>query len=73
MSVIKVIEILAESKEGWEAATKEAVREASKSVKNIKSVYVKDMQAIVEGGEIVNYRVNVKISFKVDFSEESSK
>ncbi len=66
MAVVKVIEVLAESKDGWEAATKVAVKEASKSVKNIKSVYVKDMQALVEGEEIVNYRVNVKISFKVD-------
>ena len=66
MSVVKVIEILAESKDGWEAATKVAVKEAAKSVKNIKSVYVKDMQALVEGEEVVNYRVNVKISFKVE-------
>jgi len=66
MSVVKVIEILAESKDGFEAATKVAVKEAAKTVKNIKSVYVKDMQAIVEGEEIVNYRVNVKVSFKVD-------
>ncbi|NCC79087.1 MAG: dodecin domain-containing protein [Clostridia bacterium] len=66
MSVVKVIEILAESTEGFEAATKVAVKEAAKTVKNIKSVYVKDMQAIVEGEEIVNYRVNVKVSFKVD-------
>ncbi len=66
MSVVKVIEILAESKDGFEAATKVAVKEAARTVKNIKSVYVKDMQAIVEGEEIVNYRVNVKISFKVD-------
>lgn len=73
MSVVKVIEVLAESSEGWEAATKVAVREASKSVKNIKSVYVKDMQAIVEEGEIVNYRVNVKISFQVDFNEKDMK
>lgn len=66
MSVVKVIEILAESRDGWEAATKVAVKEAAKSVKNIKSVYVKDMQAIVENNEIINYRVNVKISFKVE-------
>lgn len=66
MAVVKIIEILAESKDGFEAATKVAVKEAARTVKNIKSVYVKDMQAIVEGEEIVNYRVNVKISFKVD-------
>jgi flavin-binding protein dodecin len=65
MAVVKVIEILAESKEGWEAATQEAVTEAAKTVRNIKSVYLKDFQAIVEGNEIVNYRVNAKISFVV--------
>ncbi|MEX1307798.1 MAG: dodecin family protein [Eubacteriales bacterium] len=65
MSVVKVIELLAESTEGWEAATKEAVKEASKTVKNIKAVYVENMQAVVEGDTIVTYRVNVKISFLV--------
>ncbi len=65
MAVVKVIEILAESKEGWEAATQEAVTEAAKTVRNIKSVYIKEFQAIVEGNEIVNYRVNAKISFVV--------
>ncbi|HSL86237.1 MAG TPA: dodecin family protein [Bacteroidales bacterium] len=73
MTVVKVIELLAESKDGWEAATKEAIKEASKSIKDIKSVYVKDMQAIVEGNEIVNYRVNVKISFRVNFDEKQKK
>jgi flavin-binding protein dodecin len=65
MAVVKVIEILAESEEGWEAAAQEAVTESAKTVRNIKSVYIKDFQAIVEGNEIVNYRVNAKISFVV--------
>jgi len=65
MAVVKVIEILAESKNGWEAATQEAVTEAAKTVKNIKSVYICNMQAIVEDNEVINYRVNVKISFVV--------
>ena len=65
MSVVKVIELLAESPDGWEAATREAIKEASKTVENIKAVYVENMQAVVEGGEIVTYRVNVKISFMV--------
>ncbi|MDW7670274.1 MAG: dodecin family protein [Bacillota bacterium] len=63
MAVVKVIEILAESSDSWEAAAKAAVAEASKTVKNIQSVYIKEMQAIVEGNEIVKYRVNAKISF----------
>lgn len=65
MAVVKVIELLAESKNGWDAATQEAVNEASKTVDNIQSVYVENMQAIVEDNKIVNYRVNAKISFLV--------
>jgi flavin-binding protein dodecin len=65
MAVVKVIEILAESKDGWEAATQKAVTEASKTVRNIKSVYIKEFQAIVEGNEVATYRVNAKISFVV--------
>ncbi|HZH92792.1 MAG TPA: dodecin family protein [Tissierellaceae bacterium] len=66
MSVVKVVEILAESNEGWEAAAQKAVEEVSKTVKNVTSVYVKDFQAIVEDGKIVKYRVNVKVSFIVE-------
>ncbi len=66
MSVVKVIEVLAESNESWEAATKEAIAEASKSVHNIKSVYIKEFQAIVEDNKITRYRVNAKISFLVE-------
>lgn len=65
MAVVKVIELLAESKNGWEAAVQEAVTEAAKTIKNIKSVYISNMQAIVENDKVVNYRLNVKISFVV--------
>lgn len=65
MAVVKVVELLSESANGWDAATQEAVTEASKTIKNIQSVYVDNMQAIVENNKIVNYRVNVKISFVV--------
>ncbi len=63
MSTIKVIEIITESTESWEAAAQEAVATASKTIDNIKSVYVKDFQAIVEGNKIKKYRVNAKVSF----------
>lgn len=66
MAVLKVIEILANSDKGWEDAAKKAVAEASKSVKNIKSVYINEQSATVEGGKIKNYRVNVKITFEVN-------
>jgi hypothetical protein len=65
MPVVKVIEVLAQSEESWEDAVDQALEEASRSVRNIKSIYVKDFQAIVEDSEIVAYRVNTKISFQV--------
>lgn len=66
MSMLKVIEVLAESNESFEVALRNAVAQAAKSVRNIKSVYVKEMNAQVEGDQIVNYRVNAKISFLLD-------
>lgn len=65
MSVVKIIEILAESTESWEDAAQVAVTEAAKTVHNIQNVYIKDMKAFVEGSKIVRYRVNAKISFIV--------
>ena len=65
MAILKVIEILAESKTSWEDATQDAVKAASKTVDNIKSVNIENLQAIVEDNKVVKYRVNAKISFVV--------
>lgn len=65
MAIVKVIEILAESKTGWEDAAQVAVKEASKTVDNIKSVNIKNLQALVDGDKVVGYRVNAKISFVI--------
>lgn len=65
MSVHKTIEISAESKKGWSEAAGNVVKEASKTVKDIKSIWVKDQSAIVEDGEITSYRMNCKITFEV--------
>lgn len=65
MSVLKVIEILGNSPISFDDAVKNVVKEASKTVKNIKSVYVKDMQATVDNNEVVQYRVTTKVSFVI--------
>jgi len=65
MSVHKVIEVIAQSDKGWEDAAHKAVSEASETVKGIKSVYIKDMQGVVDGGKITAFRVNAKITFEV--------
>lgn len=66
MAILKVIEVLANSETSWEDATKKAVREASQTVKNIRSAYVNEMTSRVENGEVVEFRVNVKITFEVN-------
>jgi hypothetical protein len=66
MAVVKVIEVLAQSEKSWEDAAQQALKVASKTIRNIQSIYVEDFQAIVEDGEIVNYRINAKISFVVE-------
>lgn len=64
--VVKVIEVLAESKKSWEDAAKNAIEEASKSVKNIKSINISNMNAKVDNNKIVRYRINAQISFVVN-------
>lgn len=65
MSVLKVIELLGNSTVSFEDAVKNVIKEASKTVKNIKSVYVKDMQVTVNNNQIVQYRVNTKVCFGI--------
>ena len=66
MAIVKVIEVLAQSEKGWEEAAQEVLKEASKSVRNIQSIYIKEFQATVENNQIVNYRINAKISFVIE-------
>ncbi|AXO80072.1 dodecin domain-containing protein [Olleya aquimaris] len=56
---------LSNTEKSWEDATKKAVKHASKSVKNIRSVYVQDQSASVKDDEVVDFRVNLKITFEV--------
>lgn len=65
MSVLKVIEVLGNSTVSFEDAVKNVITEASKTVKNIKSVYVKDMQVTVKNNQISEYRVNTKVCFGI--------
>ena len=66
MSLLKVIEVLANSDKSWEDAAQNAVDHASKTVKHIRSVNIQNQSATVKDGKIAQYRVNVKISFEVE-------
>jgi flavin-binding protein dodecin len=70
MPVVKVIEVLSQSPKSWEDAAQEGLNEVSKTVQDIQSIYVKEMQAVVENGKITQYRLNAKISFVVKGDRE---
>ena len=65
MKVIKVIELLANSKKSWEDATAQAIKKASKSINNIRSANVGNMSVTVKNGRVEEYRVSLKVTFEV--------
>jgi flavin-binding protein dodecin len=66
--IVKVIEIMSESPNTWEEATQNVVAEASKTLRNIRSVYIKEFTAAVESDKVTNYRVNAKVTFEMERS-----
>ncbi len=68
MAVVKVIELLGESGESWEDATRQVVAEATRTLHGVTSVYIKEFQATVENDQVKNFRINAKISFVLEKS-----
>lgn len=66
MPIVKVIEVIASSETGIEDALQQAVTEASKTIHNIDSIYVKDIKAHVKDNKISSYGLICKISFRLD-------
>jgi flavin-binding protein dodecin len=66
MTVVKIIELIGSSTNGWSEAAQNAVTEAAKTVKNIKGVHVKRCTAKVKNNKIIEYHADVKIAFIVE-------
>ena len=66
MSVVKFIELSAQSAQGYEDAVRQAVQRASSTIRNIHSLWVKEFEAVVENYQVTQFRVAVKISFLLD-------
>jgi flavin-binding protein dodecin len=66
MSMLKVIEVLAESEKSWEDAAQSAISQAANTVRHIRSIYIENFEASVQEGRIARYRINAKISFVLD-------
>lgn len=65
MAVMKVLEIMSDSKKSWEDATARGIARTSKSVNGIKSAYVQSQSVVVKNGKVTSYRVNLKVTFEV--------
>jgi flavin-binding protein dodecin len=65
MSILKVLEILADSDKSWEDATKKAIKKASETVRDIRSANVTNQSVVVTDSEVTSFRVNLKVTFEV--------
>ncbi len=65
-SVVKIIELIGISQKGWEDAAANAMKEAARTVRNIKGIDLKRCSATVEKNTIVEYIAVVKIAFDVE-------
>jgi dodecin len=66
MTILKVIEVMTESEKSWEDAAQRAVSHAAETVRNIRSIYIQDMEAKVKNNKITEYRINAKITFALE-------
>ena len=65
-SVAKIVELSAESTESFDHALETGVQRASKTIKGIKGVWIKDQEALIDGGKITKYRVHLKVTFELN-------
>lgn len=66
MAIVKVIEVIASSTQGFDDAVRSAVREVSATISNIDSVYVKDFKVHVKDGEVTSFGAICKVAFRVE-------
>jgi flavin-binding protein dodecin len=66
MSVARVTEITATSKKGFEDAIQLGLKRANKTLRNVSGAWIKEMKVEVAKGKVVEYRVNMKVTFILD-------
>ena len=65
-SVYKVIELVGTSTESWEKAAGAAVKQASKSLRNLRVAEISELDMVLKDGKVESYRAKVKVSFKYE-------
>lgn len=70
MSIARVTEISSTSTKSFEDAIQSAVTRATDTLRNVRSAWVKEQQIKIEDGKIVEYQVNLMITFVLDESNQ---
>lgn len=71
MSIARVTEISSTSTKSFEDATQSAVARATKTLRNVRSAWVKEQQIKIDDGKIVEYQVNLMITFVLDEDDQT--
>jgi flavin-binding protein dodecin len=65
-SVYRVTQVIGTSTDNWEAAARNAVETAARTVRDLRVAEVDKLDVTIENGRVVHYRVRVNISFKYE-------
>jgi dodecin len=71
MSVARVTELSATSDRSFEDAINQAVNRATQTLRNVESAWVKDMNVLIENGNITGYKANLAITFVLEEGEQA--
>lgn len=66
MSIAKITEISSTSTTSFEDALQKGLARASKTLRQIRSAWIKEQQVRVEDGKITEYQVNVMVTFVLE-------
>ncbi len=66
MAIAKTTEISSSSTTSFEDAIKTGISRASRSIRGIKGFWVQDQKGVVDGGNVVEYRVTMKVTFVLE-------
>ena len=69
MSIVKTIELSGRSSESFEDAIRQAVERATSTIRNVRSVWAKEFEAIVENDQVTQFQVIMKVSFLLEDGE----
>ncbi len=66
MSIARITEISSTSSKSFEDAVQQGISRATKTLRNVKSAWIKEQQVRVEGGKITTYQVNLMVTFVLE-------